>query len=160
MIHLRPAAPEDIPLIVELIRELAEYERAPEQAAATAEDIRRDGFAGQPKFRVLMAEWNGAAAGFALYFYNYSTWLGRPGIYLEDLFVRPAFRGRGIGRELLARLARIAVEENCGRLEWQVLNWNTPALDFYKALGARVLEEWSTMRISGNDLRNLAVSLR
>ena len=156
MLCIRPAEAEDIPLIVQLIRELAEYEKAPEQAVATEEDIRRDGFRGHPKFRVVMAEWGGEAAAFALFFYNYSTWLGRAGLYLEDLFVRPAYRGKGIGKALLTHLAKTAVEEGCGRFEWQVLNWNTPALEFYRTLGARVLEEWSTMRISGEPLRKLA----
>ncbi len=156
MLRIRPAAPEDIPLILEFIRELAQYEKAPEQAVATAQDLRRDGFSGNPKFRVMIAEWAGEAAGFALFFYNYSTWLGRPGLYLEDLYVRPAFRGKGIGKAFLAHLAKIAVEEGCGRFEWQVLDWNTPALEFYKSLGARVLDEWLTMRICGEDLEKLA----
>lgn len=156
MLRIRPAAPEDIPLILEFIRELAQYEKAPEQAVATAQDLRRDGFSGNPKFRVMIAEWAGEAAGFALFFYNYSTWLGRPGLYLEDLYVRPAFRGKGIGKAFLAHLAKIAVEEGCGRFEWQVLDWNTPALEFYKSLGARVLDEWLTMRICGEDLKKLA----
>lgn len=156
MLCIRPAEAKDIPLILQLIRELAEYEKAPEQAVATDADIRRDGFSSDPKFRVIIAEWDGETAGFALFFYNYSTWLGRPGLYLEDLFVRPEFRGKGIGKALLTHLAKTAVEEGCGRFEWQVLNWNTPALEFYRSLGAHVLEEWSTMRISGEPLRKLA----
>ncbi len=156
MLCIRPAEDKDISLIVQLIRDLAEYEREPDQAVATEHDIRRDGFSGNPKFRVLIAEWDGEAAGFALFFYNYSTWLGRAGLYLEDLFVRPEFRGKGIGKALLTRLAKIAVKEGCGRFEWQVLNWNTPALEFYESLGARVMNEWSTMRITGEPLRNLA----
>jgi GNAT superfamily N-acetyltransferase len=156
VLSIRPANVKDIPLIVQLIRELAEYEKAPEQAVATEEDIRRDGFSANPKFRVVIAEWKGEAAGFALFFYNYSTWLGRAGLYLEDIFVRPAFRRNGIGKALLTHLAKTAVEEGCGRFEWQVLNWNTPAIEFYKSLGARVMEEWSTMRISGEPLRKLA----
>ncbi|MEJ2009399.1 MAG: GNAT family N-acetyltransferase [Acidobacteriota bacterium] len=156
MLCIRPAEDRDIPLIVQLIRELAEYEKAPEQAVATEEDIRRDGFSANPKFRVVIAEWGGEAAGFALFFYNYSTWLGRAGLYLEDLFVRPVFRGKGIGKALITHLAKIAVEENCGRFEWQVLNWNTPAIEFYKSIGARALDEWSTMRISGEPLKKLA----
>ncbi len=156
MLCIRPAEDKDISLIVQLIRELAEYEREPDKAVATDEDIRRDGFSGNPKFRVLIAEWDGEPAGFALFFYSYSTWLGRAGLYLEDLFVRPEFRGRGIGKGLLTRLAKMAVEEGCGRFEWQVLDWNTPALEFYKSLGARVLDEWSTMRITGEPLRKLA----
>ncbi len=156
MLCIRPAEARDIPLILQLIRELAEYEKAPEQAVATEEDIRRDGFSANPKFRVVIAEWRCDAAGFALFFYNYSTWLGRAGLYLEDLFVRPPFRGKGIGKALITHLAKTAVEENCGRFEWQVLNWNTPAIEFYKSLGARVMDEWSTMRISGEPLRKLA----
>ena len=156
MLCIRPAEARDIPLIVQLIRELAEYEREPDKAVATDEDIRRDGFSDNPKFRVLIAEWDGKAAGFALFFYNYSTWLGRAGLYLEDLFVRPEFRGKGIGKALLTRLAKIAVDEGCGRFEWQVLDWNTPALEFYKSLGARVMDEWSTMRVTGEPLKKLA----
>jgi diamine N-acetyltransferase len=157
MLRIRQALPEDIPLIVQFIRELAEYEKEPHQAVATEQDIRRDGFSANPKFRVVIAEWSGHPAGFALFFYNYSTWLGRAGLYLEDLFVRPAFRGRGIGNSLLAHLAKIAVDEGCGRFEWQVLDWNTPAVEFYKELGARVMEEWSTMRLTGEPLRKLAI---
>lgn len=156
MLRIRPAVPDDIPLILQLIRELAEYEKAPEQAVATAQDIRRDGFSGNPKFRVLIAEWDGTPAGFALFFYNYSTWLGRAGLYLEDLFVRPAFRGKRIGKALLVRLAKIAVDEGCGRFEWQVLDWNAHAIEFYKSLGACVLDEWLTMRVSGEALEKLA----
>jgi GNAT superfamily N-acetyltransferase len=155
---IRPAKAKDIPLIVQLIHELAEYEREPHQAVATEHDIRRDGFSANPKFRVVIAEWDGEAAGFALFFYNYSTWMGRAGLYLEDLFVRPEFRGKGIGKALLTHLAKIAVDEGCGRFEWQVLNWNTPALEFYKALGARVMGEWSTMRVTRESLRKLAAS--
>jgi GNAT superfamily N-acetyltransferase len=155
---IRPAKAKDIPLIVQLIHELAGYEREPHQAVAAEHDIRRDGFSANPKFRVVIAEWDGDAAGFALFFYNYSTWMGRAGLYLEDLFVRPEFRGKGIGKALLTHLAKIAVDEGCGRFEWQVLNWNTPALEFYKALGARVMAEWSTMRVTGESLRKLAAS--
>jgi GNAT superfamily N-acetyltransferase len=156
MLNIRNARADDIPLILQFIRELAEYERAPEQAVATAEDIRRDGFSANPKFRVLIAEWGGEAAGFALFFYHYSTWLGRPTLFLEDVFVRPRFRGKGIGKTLLLRLAKVAVEEGCGRFEWQVLDWNTPAIEFYQSLGARVMKEWLTMRVSGDELVRLA----
>jgi GNAT superfamily N-acetyltransferase len=156
MLSIRPATPEDIPLILQFIRELAEYEHAPEQAIARPEDLLRDGWGTQPKFRVLIAEWDGEPAGFALFFYNYSTWQGRPGLYLEDLFVRPAFRGRGIGKALLVELAKIAVKENCGRFQWQVLDWNQPSIDFYEALGARKLAEWLTMRVEGEALEKLA----
>lgn len=157
MLSIRLGEDKDIPLIVQLIRELAEYEKEPQQALATEQDIRRDGFSPNPRFRVVIAEWDGEPAGFALFFYNYSTWMGRAGLYLEDLFVRPAFRGRGIGKSLLGHLAKIAVDERCGRFEWQVLNWNTPAVEFYKELGARVMEEWSTMRLTGEALRKLAL---
>ena len=155
-LHIRPATPDDIPLILAFIRELAEYERAPEQAIAKPEDLRRDGWGPEPKFRVVIAEWQGAPAGFALFFYNYSTWQGRAGIYLEDLFVRPQFRGKGIGKALLVHLAQIAVRENCGRFQWQVLDWNTPSIDFYKSLGAVVMQEWLTMRVTGDALEKLA----
>ncbi len=156
MLSIRNATPEDIPLILEFIRELAEYERAPEQAVARPEDLLRDGWGPEPKFRVVIAEWQGAPAGFALFFYNYSTWQGRAGIYLEDLFVRPQFRGKGIGKALLVHLAQIAVRENCGRFQWQVLDWNTPSIDFYKSLGAVVMQEWLTMRVEGDALDRLA----
>jgi GNAT superfamily N-acetyltransferase len=156
MLSIRPATPEDIPLILAFIRELAEYERAPEQAVARPEDLLRDGWGPQPKFRVLIAEWSGKPAGFALFFYNYSTWQGRPGLYLEDLFVRPEFRGQGIGKALLVYLAQTAVSENCGRFQWQVLDWNQPAIDFYEALGAKKMSEWLTMRVEGEALGRLA----
>jgi len=153
---IRPATPVDVPLILSFIRELAAYERAPEAAVATAEDLLRDGFGPSPKFRVVIAEWERQPAGFALFFYNYSTWQGRPGLYLEDLFVHPDFRGRGIGKALLLHLAQIAVRENCGRFVWQVLDWNQPAIDFYKSLGAGVMTEWLTMRVEGEALKKLA----
>jgi GNAT superfamily N-acetyltransferase len=156
MISIRPATRTDVGLILEFIRGLAEYERAPESAVATADDIIRDGFSSNPKFRVVIAEWNGQPAGFAFFFYHYSTWLGRPGIYLEDLFVRPEFRGRGIGKALLVHLAQIAVRENCYGMRWQVLDWNTPSIEFYELLGAHHVKEWITMRIMGEDLVRLA----
>jgi GNAT superfamily N-acetyltransferase len=156
MLRIRQAQPPDAPLIVQFIRELAEYERAPEEAVAAPEDILRDGFSEQPKFRVIIAEWNGEPAGFALYFYNYSTWQGRAGLYLEDLFVRPAYRRRGIGKALLVHLAKVAVEQGCGRYQWQVLDWNTPSIRFYESLGARVMKEWLTMRVTGQALERLA----
>ena len=155
-LNIRPATPDDIPVILAFIRELAVYERAPEQAVAKPEDLLRDGWGKEPKFRVVIAEWQGAPAGFALFFYNYSTWQGRPGLYLEDLFVRPQFRGKGIGKALLLHLAGIAVRENCGRFQWQVLDWNAPAIDFYKSLGAVVMKEWLTMRVEGEAIERLA----
>lgn len=156
MITIRTASRADVPLILDLIRELADYERAPHEAIATSDDLLRDGFSDQPKFRVVVAEWNGNVAGFALFFNNYSTWRGRPGIYLEDLFVRPEFRRRGVGRALLVHLAQVAVREGCARFEWAVLNWNTPAIDFYRSLGAEPLDEWTTLRVSGSALNRLA----
>ena len=116
----------------------------------------RDGFGREPKYRCVLAEWEGEPAGVAFFFYNYSTWQGKPGLYLEDLFVKPKFRGKGIGKSLLLHLAKIAVAENCGRFQWQVLDWNTPALDFYKSLGAETMSEWLTMRVEGDNIRKLA----
>ena len=156
MLTIRPAVPQDAELIVHFIRELAEYEREPQAAIATASDILRDGFGQEPKFRTLMADWDARPAGFALFFLNYSTWLGRPGLYLEDLFVRPEFRGNGIGKAMLRELAQIAVKENCYGMKWQVLDWNTPAIDFYEALGAKLQKEWLSVRIIGEPLQRLA----
>jgi GNAT superfamily N-acetyltransferase len=156
MLQIRPAEARDVPEIQCLIRDLAEFEREPQAAVATQEDLLRDGFGPQPRYRCLMAEWDGAPAGFALYFHSYSTWQGKWGLYLEDLFVRPALRGHGIGKELLVELASIAVREGCGRFQWQVLDWNEPALRFYQKLGAKPLKEWMTMRVDGEALRKLA----
>jgi GNAT superfamily N-acetyltransferase len=156
MLRIRRAQARDVPEILALIRDLAEYERAPEEATATAEDLLRDGFSEAPRFFVEMAELDGRVAGFAFWFFNYSTWQGRPGLYLEDLFVRPAFRGQGIGKALLVYLAQVALDEGCGRFQWQVLDWNRPAIDFYEALGAKRLGEWITMRVSGEELARLA----
>jgi GNAT superfamily N-acetyltransferase len=158
MLTIRDAIKGDVPLILQFISELAGYEKAPERAVATSEDLDRDGFSGHPVFRVLIAEWEGAPAGFGLFFYHYSTWLGRPTLFLEDLFVRPQFRGKGIGKALLAHLAKITLDEGCGRLEWQVLNWNTPAIEFYTSLGAEVMDEWVTMRVAGEALKRLGTS--
>jgi GNAT superfamily N-acetyltransferase len=156
MLSIRPATPADIPEILAFIRELAEYEREPASAIATAADLLRDGFGPTPRFHCLIAEWSGQPVGFALYFYNYSTWRGHAGIYLEDLFVRPPFRGKGIGKALFAAVAAIAVAEGCPRFEWAVLDWNTPAIDFYNSLGAIPLSEWTTMRLSGSPLSTFA----
>jgi GNAT superfamily N-acetyltransferase len=153
---IRPATKNDIPEILKLIRELAEYEKLLDLVVITAEDLERDAFGEEPIIHILMAEWDGEVAGYALYFFNYSTFRGRPGIFLEDLFVRPAFRRRGIGRALLVHLAKIAVREGCARFEWQVLDWNTPAIEFYKSLGAVAMKEWITMRVSGEALARLA----
>lgn len=138
------------------IRALAAYEREPEAATATEADLLRDGFGPNPFYFCLIAEHDGQPAGFALYFFNYSTWVGRPGIYLEDIFVQPEFRGFGIGKALLKRVAAIAVEKNCLRLQWEVLDWNTPAIDFYRAMGAEFQDEWRNMRLSGKALERLA----
>lgn len=156
MLTIRPAEPRDAALLAELVRELAEYEKLAHEAAATAGDFLRDGFGPRPRFEAAVAEWDGAAAGFALWFYNYSTFAGRHGLYLEDLFVRPAFRGKGIGKGLLVHLARLAAAQGCARYQWQVLDWNTPSIRFYEALGARRLPEWITMRVEGQALARLA----
>jgi GNAT superfamily N-acetyltransferase len=153
---IRPATRADIPQILAFIHGLAEYERAPEAVEATEADLERDGFGPHPVFFCLIAEHNGQPAGFALYFYNYSTWVGRPGIYLEDLFVEPELRGLGIGKALLRRVAAIAVEKGCQRFEWAVLDWNQPAIDFYRALGAEFKDEWRGVRVSGAAIGRLA----
>jgi GNAT superfamily N-acetyltransferase len=157
MLKLRPAVREDVALVMQLIRELADYEREPPTSVVTTEgDLLRDGFGEGPRFQVVIAEWEEEPAGFAFYFFNYSTWQGRPGLYLEDLFVRPAHRGKGIGRALLVHLAGVAVAKGCTRLVWQVLDWNQEAIRFYESLGARPFEEWRTMRLEGETLRHLA----
>jgi GNAT superfamily N-acetyltransferase len=158
MLTLRDATPDDAPLIRQFIVWLAEYEREPDAVRATVEDILRDGFGKAPYFRVVIAEWDKEPAGFAFYFFSYSTWLGRPSLYLEDLFVRPVHRGKGIGAALLRHLARIAVDRGCGRFVWQVLDWNEPSIRFYESLGAKVVKEWLTMRVDGEALRTLAES--
>jgi GNAT superfamily N-acetyltransferase len=157
---IREAQPQDVSLILDFIRALAVYEREPDAVTATEADLLRDGFGAQPYFHCLIAEHDagdgGRPAGFAFYFFNYSTWTGRPGLYLEDLFVQPEFRGLGVGKALLARVAAIAVEKNCPRLQWEVLDWNTPAVDFYASLGASFLDEWRNVRMTGEALRKLA----
>jgi GNAT superfamily N-acetyltransferase len=153
---IRPATAEDAAQILSFIRALAAYERAPDAATATEADLLRDGFGPNPFYSCLIADLDGQPAGFALFFFNYSTWLGRPGLYLEDLFVHPEFRGLGIGKALLKRVAAIAVEKNCQRLQWEVLDWNTPAIDFYRAMGAEFLDEWRNVRLSGEALKRLA----
>lgn len=153
---IRTATAADIPLILTFIRALAIYEREPDAVTATEADLLRDGFGPNPFYFCLIAEHAGKPAGFAFYFFNYSTWVGRPGIYLEDLFVQPEFRGLGIGKALLQRVAAIAVEKNCPRLQWEVLDWNTPAIDFYRAMGAEFLDAWRNVRVSGEALQRLA----
>jgi GNAT superfamily N-acetyltransferase len=160
MLNVRPATGTDAPLIASLVRELADYEKLLPEAKATAADFLREIEAQNPVIRVLIAEWNGEPAGFALYFFNFSTFVGRPGLYLEDLFVRPALRSHGIGRGLLRALARIAKERNCGRMEWAVLDWNEPALRFYKTLGARQLKEWIVHRLTPVEIDQLAAEAK
>jgi GNAT superfamily N-acetyltransferase len=155
---IRTATPEDIPQILAFIRALAAYEREPDAVTATEADLMRDGFGPNPFYFCLIAEIDGQPAGFAFYFFNYSTWMGRPGLYLEDLFVHPEFRGRGIGKALLQKVAAIAVEKNCPRLQWEVLDWNTPAIDFYSAMGAEFLDAWRNVRVTGEALLRLAGS--
>lgn len=159
MLTIRPAVPADTPLILALVHELALYERELNAVEATKADLLRDGFGPTPRFQCIIAEYDGQAAAFALYFHSYSTWEGRAGIYLEDLFVRPEFRTRGIGKALLSHLAGMALAEGCVRLEWSVLNWNQPAIDFYHRLGARMKTEWRGMRVSGDALIALAGGL-
>lgn len=153
---IRPATRADVPQILAFIRALAEYEREPNAVSATEEDLLRDGFGPNPFYFCLIAEHDGKPAGFALYFFNYSTWLGRPGLHLEDLFVLPEFRGLGVGKALLRRVAAIAMEKDCPRLQWQVLDWNQPAIDFYTAVNANFLDEWRNVRVTGDALRRLA----
>ena len=157
-ITIRPATPADVGQILAFIRGLAVYEREPDAVKATEADLAQHGFGENPYYSCLIAETDGAAAGFALFFYDYSTWLGKPGLYLEDLFVFPEHRGLGIGKALLQRLAQIAVEKGCARMKWEVLDWNTPAIDFYNAMGAELQKEWLNVRLSGDALRRLAES--
>jgi len=156
MNRIRPATPADVPLILDFIRELAEYEKAVEQAVATATNLHEDLFGPKPACESLIGEIDGSPLGFALFFHNYSTWIGRKGVYLEDLYVRPAARGKGLGELLLRSVAQIAIDRGCKRMEWNVLDWNTPALDFYQKLGAMSMSEWTIHRVSGNALTTLA----
>jgi GNAT superfamily N-acetyltransferase len=153
---IRPARLADVPQLHRLIRELADYERSADQVVGTEDDLRRALFGEQPAVFALVAEHQADVAGFALWFLNYSTWLGRHGIYLEDLYVTPALRRHGYGRALLAELARICVERGYGRLEWSVLDWNSPAIGFYSSLGAVAMDEWTVHRLTGPALRALA----
>jgi GNAT superfamily N-acetyltransferase len=153
---IRPATPADVPLILTFVRALATYELEPDAVIATEGDLLRDGFGPNPFYFCLIADHDGQPAGFAFYFFNYSTWVGRPGIYLEDIFVHPEFRGLGIGKALLQRVAAVALEKGCKRLQWAVLDWNTPAIDFYRAMGAEFMDEWRGVRVSGEALQRLA----
>ena len=153
---IRSAAAADLPLIAALIRELAEYERLAHEVRFDPARLGEYLFGSRPMAEVLIAELDGEAVGFALFFHNFSTFEGRPGLYLEDLFVRPSARGAGLGKALLAALASLAVERGWARFEWSVLDWNTPAIGFYKALGARAMDDWTVMRVDGDALTALA----
>ena len=155
-IRIVPALERDTPVILSLIRDLAEYERLGHEVEATEEDIRESLFGDWPGAEVVLAYVGRDLAGFALFFHNYSTFLGRRGLYLEDLFVRPAYRGRGVGRRLLAHLARLAVERKCGRMEWWVLDWNESAIRFYRSIGAVPMDDWTVYRLTGDPLARLA----
>ena len=155
MLLIREATPDDVTLLRKLIQELAEYENELDQVLITEADLARDGFGPQPKFRVLFAYWDGEAAGYALFFDFYSTWRGRQ-MFLEDLFVREAFRGKKIGKALLAAVARIAEREGCHGMRWEVLNWNHTAVEFYKSLGVEFLDDWRLTLIKDDKLRRLA----
>jgi GNAT superfamily N-acetyltransferase len=155
-VTIRPALEEDVPLVLEFVRELAEYERLSNEVVATEADMREALFGTRPYAEVVFACVNGEPVGFALFCYNFSTFLAKPGIHLEDLFVRPASRGRGIGQRLLSWLARETLRRGCGRLEWAVLDWNEPSIRFYESLGARAMKEWFTYRLSGEALERVA----
>ena len=154
--EIRTTTEADVPIILSLIRELAEYEREPDAVVATETGLRDVLFGAKRSAEVLLALEMGEAVGFAVYFFNFSTWLGRPGLYLEDLFVRPATRGKGYGRALLERLAQIAQERGCGRMEWAVLDWNEPAIQFYRKLGAEPMNEWTVFRLTAEGIAKLA----
>ena len=156
--EIRPTTEADVPVILELIRELADYERAPDAVVTNEAGLREVLFGDQRSAEVLLALEDGRAIGFAVYFFSFSTWLGRPGLYLEDLFVRPAERMKGYGRALLERLAQIAQERGCGRMEWAVLDWNEPAIQFYKKLGAIPMTEWTVFRLTQEGIAKLAGS--
>jgi GNAT superfamily N-acetyltransferase len=155
-VRIEPAVSADVPVILELIRELAVFERLLDQMTASEDSLREQLFGPNPKAEVVMARVAGEVAGFALFFHNFSTFLGKPGLYLEDLYVRQKFRGQGCGAALLRHLAKIAVDRGCGRFEWSVLDWNQRAIDFYKALGAVAMDEWTGYRVTGDALTKLA----
>jgi GNAT superfamily N-acetyltransferase len=156
MLVIRKATRADVREILGLVKELATYEKEPEAVVATEADFLRDGFGERPLFEVLIAEDGGAAIGFAFYFFTYSTWVGTKCLFLEDLFVKPSHRGKGAGIALMKALAKVAVETECGRFVWNVLDWNTPSIAFYERLGAKVMKEWLTVRIEGEALTSLA----
>ena len=154
--EIRAACMEDVPVILQLIRDLATYERSPEEVTATEEQLVDVLFGERPAAEVLLAFEGNLPVGFAIYFYNFSTWLARPGLYLEDLFVKPEKRGKGYGRALLVELAKIARDRGCGRMEWAVLNWNEPAIKFYQTLGAKPMNEWTVFRLTRDEIAKLA----
>jgi GNAT superfamily N-acetyltransferase len=154
--RIRLAGRSDVSTILALIRELAEYERAPDEVVTTEDQLRENLFGAHPAAEVLIGEEAGEPVSFALFFHNFSTWMGRRGLYLEDLFVRPAVRGKGYGRALLVRLAQLARDRECGRMEWAVLDWNEPAIQFYRKLGARPNEEWTIFRLTRDGIARLA----
>ncbi|MBA3415527.1 MAG: GNAT family N-acetyltransferase [Chloroflexia bacterium] len=154
--RVREASEEDVPLILSFIRELAEYEKLSHEVVATEEELRKSLFGERRYAEVLIAEHDGSPAGFALFFHNFSTFLGKPGVYLEDLYVNPAFRGAGVGKKLLVHLASLAKRRGCGRLEWWVLDWNEPSIGFYKNLGATAMDDWTIYRLAGTALDDLA----
>jgi GNAT superfamily N-acetyltransferase len=156
--QIRPAGVGDLPIILKLIRDLATYERAPDEVTATEEQLIDVLFGKKPAAEVLLAFERESPVGFAVYFYNFSTWLGRAGLYLEDLFVKPEKRGKGYGRALLVELAKIARDRGCGRMEWAVLDWNEPAIKFYRALGAQPMHEWTVFRLTRDEIASLANS--
>ncbi len=156
IVTIRPVAPNELQRVLQFIRELAQYEHLEDQVVASEEGLRAALFGPRPYAEVVFACVEAEPVGFALFFHNFSTFLGRPGIYLEDLFIRPEHRGRGIGRELLQWLAALAVHRGCGRLEWSVLDWNEPSIGFYRSLGAHALEEWTIFRLTGTALDALA----
>jgi GNAT superfamily N-acetyltransferase len=155
-IAIRPAARDDVPLILQLVRELAEYEREPDAVTATVPLLGEALFGAKPLAEAVVAEADGEPVGFALFFFNFSTWTGLPSLYLEDLYVREAARGRGAGKALLSHLAGIALDRGCARFEWSVLDWNTPSIEFYRAMGAQAMDEWTVQRVSGEALVRLA----
>ena len=155
-VKIRSAAATDTPLILGLIRELAEYEKLAHEVVASEADIRESLFGARPAAECLIAEFEGKPAGFAIFFHNFSTFLGKPGLYLEDLYVKPQLRGKGLGRHLLAHLAALTLSRGCGRFEWAVLDWNEPAIRFYKNLGARMMDNWKINRLAGEPLKALA----
>ena len=157
-LEIRPARVEDVPIILGLIRELATYERAPNEVTATEEQLVDVLFGKRPAAEVLLAFEGKSPVGFAVFFHNFSTWLGRPGLYLEDLFVKPDKRGKGYGRALLVDLAKVARDRGCGRMEWAVLDWNEPAIKFYRSLGAKPMEEWTVFRLTRDGIAKLAQS--